>query len=311
MKKKNLALRDVFGVTLAQAGLKNKKIVAISPDLKQATKLSYFFKKFPNRSIETGIAEANAVGIAAGISMMGFRAVLASFGSFLTGKNIEIRISIGLNNSPVLIVGTHGGLIGPDGPTQAGLQDIAVMRSIPNIRVVQPSTPIETEKVLKYYLNKKIPVYIRISREKVKEFYKHNFRYEEGQITLIKKDISKACIFASGSILEKAYEACKNMKGIGLANISSIKPINLKQLKKICNKTKKIFVFEDHSKYGGIASAIGEALFELDLKKTMFSHNLKDKFTQSGSVNDLYKFYKLDSNSIKKFILDKSKYEKK
>ena len=128
------ALRDVFGKALREIGRKNQKIIAISPDLKQATKLSYFFEKFPHRSIETGIAEANAIGIAAGLALSNFRPVVASFGSFLTGKNIEIRTSISFNKAPVILVGTHGGLIGYDGPTQAGLQDISVMRSLPGMK---------------------------------------------------------------------------------------------------------------------------------------------------------------------------------
>jgi transketolase len=155
MKKNQISLRDEFGLFLRRIGEKNKRIVAVSPDLKQGTKLDYFFKKFPKRSIETGIAEANAIGIAAGLALSGFVPVVASFGSFITGKNIEIRTSIAFNNAPVIIVGTHGGLIGPDGPTQAGLQDIAVMRSMPLMSVVQPSSAIELQSALKFYIKKK------------------------------------------------------------------------------------------------------------------------------------------------------------
>lgn len=303
MKYKNSdALRDVFGKTLESLGKKDKKIFAISPDLKQATKLSYFFKSFPNRSVETGIAEANAVGIAAGIAMTGLKPVLASFGSFLTGKNIEIRISIGLNKAPVILVGTHGGIIGPDGPTQAGLQDISVMRSIPNIKVIQPSTARETEEVLKFYIKNPQAVYLRISRQKVKEFYTKNFKFYEGKFTLIKKDLKEALIFTSGSMLEKAFDACKNIKNVGLANFSSIKPINLKLLKKIAKKTKRIITVEDHTIQGGIGSAISEALSECKLNIPIFHYGLKDSFTQSGGVEDLYRFYKLDSISIRRYI---------
>ena len=104
--------------------------------------------------------------------MSGLKPVVASFGSFLSGKNIEIRVSIGFNNAPVVLVGTHGGLIGPDGPTQAGLQDISVMRSIPNIKIFQPASAIETTEILRHCLNLKVPSYIRISRQANKEIYK-------------------------------------------------------------------------------------------------------------------------------------------
>ena len=296
------ALRDTFGKTLEKIGKKNQKIIAISPDLKQATKLSYFFKSFPERSFETGIAEANAVGIAAGLGMSGFRPVLGSFGSFLTGKNIEIRTSIAFNKSPVILIGTHGGLIGYDGPTQAGLQDISVMRSIPNIKVLQPSTPIETKKMLEHYSKNKDLVYIRISREKCREFFDKNFKYNEGQIKMIINNYKDGVVFASGALLQRCYDAIKSIKNskLGLANLSSIKPIDLKKLKNISKKTKNIITIEDHNINGGAGSALNEALVKINSKTKIFNFGLDDVFTQSGSVNDLYKNYKLDVISLKK-----------
>ncbi len=286
---------------------KNQKIIAISPDLKQATKLSYFFKSFPERSIETGIAEANAVGIASGLGMSGFRPVVASFGSFLTGKNIEIRTSIAFNKSPVILIGTHGGLIGYDGPTQAGLQDISVMRSIPNIKVLQPSTPIETKKILEYYVKNRDLVYIRVSREKCKEFFNRNFKYKEGQIKTIINNHKDGVVFTSGALLQRCYEAIKSIKNhkIGLANFSSIKPIDLNKLNQISKKTKKIITVEDHNKNGGMGSAINEALIKINSKVQIFNIGLEDVFTQSGSVEDLYKYYKLDVKNLKKTFVKK------
>jgi transketolase len=298
------ALRDVFGKQLEFYGNKNKNILAISPDLKQATKLSYFFKKFPARSFEVGIAEANAVGIAAGLALSGYRPVLASFGSFLTGKNIEIRTSIAFNKAPVILIGTHGGLIGPDGPTQAGLQDISVMRSIPNIKVLQPSTPIELKKMLKKYLYNKDPIYMRISREPTNEYFKRNFRFIEGQIRIIKNNYQDAIILTSGPMLDRCYKAINSIrsKKIGLGNLSSIKPISLSDLKKISKTTKLIITIEDHSVMGGLGSAVNESLNKIGSKTRIVNYGLFDVFTQSGSVEDLYKFYRLDSLSIKKYV---------
>lgn len=303
------ALRDTFGKILEKIGKKNQKIIAISPDLKQATKLSYFFKSFPKRSIETGIAEANAIGIASGLGMSGFRPVIASFGSFLTGKNIEIRTSIAFNKAPVILIGTHGGLIGYDGPTQAGLQDISVMRSIPNIKVVQPSTPIETKKMLEYYAGNKDLVYIRISREKCREFFDKNFKYKEGQIKIIINNYKDGVVFTSGALLQRCYDAIKSIKNskLGLVNLSSLKPIDLIKLKNISRKTKKIITVEDHNKIGGMGSAINEALVKINSKAQVFNIGLDDIFTQSGSVEDLYKYYKLDVISLKKTFIKKTK----
>ncbi len=301
------ALRDIFGTEIVKIAAKNKKIIAISPDLKQATKLSYFFEKYPDRSIETGIAEANAVGIAAGLAMSGFRPIISSFGSFLTGKNIEIRTSIAFNNAPVILVGTHGGLIGPDGPTQAGLQDISVMRSIPNIKVVQPSTEIETKKILQKYLSSKSKdiVYIRISREKTKEFFNTNFKFKEGDINLIINNCNDALVLTSGPMLGKCYDAIKKIKKykIGLGNLSSIKPINLKILKKLSKKTKKIITVEDHNVMGGLGSAINEALNKVKSQCEIYNYGLDDIFTQSGDVDSLYKYYKLDEINLKNYFI--------
>jgi transketolase len=133
-----ISIRESFGKTLLDLGESDNNIVLVSCDLKVATKSDYFFQRFPERSFEVGIAEANAIGVAAGLSMSGYKAVLSSFGAFLTGKNVEIRTSIAYNNAPVVLVGTHGGLIGPDGATQSGIQDISVMRSMPRMKVFSP-----------------------------------------------------------------------------------------------------------------------------------------------------------------------------
>jgi transketolase len=300
------ALRDIFGLELVNFAKKNKKILAISPDLKQATKLSYFFKEFPERSYEVGIAEANAVGIAAGLAMSGFRPVLASFGSFLTGKNVEIRTSIAFNKAPVILVGTHGGLIGQDGPTQAGLQDIAVMRSIPNVKIIQPSTPIEMREVLRFILKSKDIIYLRVSREVTKEFFNDRYKFQMGKINIIKKNFRDAIVITSGSMLQICNEAILKIKNkrIGLANLSSIKPINLDDLKKIVKKTNKIITVEDHTVMGGLGSAVNESLNNIGSNIKILNYGLKDVFTQSGSVKDLYKHYKLDAYAISKVVLN-------
>ena len=137
-----------------------------------------FFKNFPDRSFEVGIAEANAIGIATGLSFDGFRPFVASFGSFLTGKNTEIRNSICYNNAPVVIVGTHCGLIGSDGATQSALQDLSIMRSMPFFDVFQPCTPHDTEEIIKYVCNSKKPTYLRIARNEIPEFLPKNYKFK-------------------------------------------------------------------------------------------------------------------------------------
>ena len=164
------SIREQFGFTLANLGKKNHNIIAISCDLQSACKLNLFAKKFPKRFIEVGIAEANGIGLAAGLAMNKFKPFIASFSSFITGKNLEIRCSIAYNNAPVVIIGTHGGMIGADGATQSGLQDISVMRSMPNFHIYQPCSNMETSQIIYHVSKLKVPAYVRIARNIVPEF---------------------------------------------------------------------------------------------------------------------------------------------
>lgn len=301
------SIRETFGLELVKLGHVNDKIVAVSADLKGATKLIEFFKAFPERSFEVGISEANAIGIAAGLGLSGFKPVVASFGSFLTGKNVEIRTSIAFNKSPVLIVGTHGGLIGPDGPTQAGLQDIAVMRSMPNMKVFQPATHIETAKILEYCIHQNEPIYLRISRQQTKEFFKENYKFEEGEPVVVNDNFSDVLIFTSGNELERSIEASKMLAdkfNIGVVNIPSIKPLNFRSIIDLVSKTKMVITVEDHLIDGGLGSAIYECTRSSFVNKPFVFHGLYDCFTQSGSVEELYKHYNLDANGISEIIID-------
>ena len=140
--------RDAFGKTLSKLGHENKNLVALSADLGTATRLENFKKQHPERFFEIGIAECNMIGIASGLSEHGYKVFISSFASFLTGKYDVIRVSIGYSNAPIIMVGTHAGLaIGKDGVTQMGLEDVALMRAIPNMLILQPATPMEASQI--------------------------------------------------------------------------------------------------------------------------------------------------------------------
>lgn len=296
------SIREAFGLELVRLGKKNKKIVAVSCDLKDACKLSFFFDKFPKRSFEVGIAEANAVGIAAGLALSGFRPYLASFASFITGKNVEIRTSISYNNCGVVIVGTHGGLIGPDGATQSSFQDIAVMRSLPYFEIIQPSSPKETRQAVAYSARSKKPLYLRIARNEVMEFLPKNYKFKMGFPALIKKG-KKNLIISSGPILSNCYYASKKInKDIAIMNLSSIKPLNEKYILKILKKYKNIITVEDHSTIGGLGSVIAEIIAKNNLNKNLKIHGIQDDFIDSDTPSSLEKHYKLDINSLFKIF---------
>ncbi len=302
------SIREAFGQCLLELGKKNKDIVLVSCDLKVATKADYFFQEFPSRSFEVGIAEANAIGIAAGLSMSGYKTVLSSFGAFLTGKNVEIRTSIAYNNAPVVLIGTHGGLIGPDGATQSGIQDISIMRSMPRMKVFQPSSPNLTSKILEHSLKLDCPSYIRVARNEVPEIYDEKFVFEEGS-PICCCDGSEIILLSSGPMVHNCIEASKLLKTshkleVGVIDIPSISPFNRDYFCQMIRNSKFLFSVEDHMIQGGIGSMIAEILCSSNLNTKLFIKGLHD-FVGSGKPHELEKKYSLDPESITDFVLSK------
>ncbi len=302
-KNKIQSIRDAFGKALVIEGKKNKKILAVSVDLMGACKLNYFFENFPERFFEVGIAEANAIGIATGLSFEGFRPFVASFGSFISGKNTEIRNSISYNNAPVVIVGTHCGLIGSDGATQSALQDLSIMRSMPYFNVFQPCTPLETKEIIKYVSKTREPTYLRIPRNEIPEFLNKKYKFKIGMPNEIIKG-KKKLIISSGAMVYNCLKAIKGLpkSGFGLVNISSIKPLNSKALIKIIKKYKKIITVEDHSILGGLGSIVSEIIAENNLNIQFKKHGIKNGFINSDTPENLEKEYQMDVESLKKIF---------
>jgi len=298
------SIREQFGLTLSELAKKNKKIIAISCDLRGACKLSLFAKKFPKRFVEVGIAEANGVGIASGLALNGFKPFLASFSSFITGKNLEIRCSISYNNAPVVIIGTHGGMIGADGATQSGLQDISVMRSLPNFNIYQPCSNLETAQIINHVSKLNTPAYVRIARNVIPEFLPKNYKFQFKKLTTIKKG-KKIAIISSGPMLYncfKAIEKIKDKEKFALLNLSTIKPLDEKQIILKLKKFQKIITIEDHTIEGGIGSAIAEVMSNSQHVKKIQMLGITNKFINSDNPTNLEKRFKLDINSLYKII---------
>ena len=206
------------------------------------------------------------------------------------------------------MVGTHGGLIGPDGATQSGIQDISVMRSMPRMKVFQPSSPILTAKILKHCINLDSPSYIRVARNEVPEIYSENMNFIEGEPYLHGK-LSKNILISSGPMLHNCIAASKSIMEkydieIGVIDIPTIKPLNIESLKKMLMGRESIFTVEDHMKQGGLGSLIGESLSSMNLSVPLFIKGL-DSFVGSGKPSELESKYLLDEKSIVNFILDK------
>jgi len=287
------SIRDAFGNALVEAGERFQDIVVVSCDLKGATRTKAFFEKFPERSIEVGIAEANGLGICAGLALSNFRPFISSFGTFITGKNIEIRTSIAYNQAPVVIVGTHGGLIGADGTTQASLQDIAMMRAIPNFEIFQPASPIETRAIVHYLAESRAPAYLRISRNKVPEIYNHDYAFRPGKGYVLNMgthqespSATDITIISSGPMVHAALKAAQLLKDsieVLVINMPSLKPIDRSLIVEAAELSGAVLTVEDHSVEGGLGSMVSDVIAEKGLATPVVRHGIYDVFTESGS----------------------------
>ncbi len=275
-------------------------VVAVSCDLKGATRTQPFFTSFPDRSFEVGIAEANGLGIATGLALAGYRPFISSFGAFITGKNVEIRTSIAYNKAPVVVVGTHSGLIGPDGSTQAGLQDIAAMRAMPNFIILQPASPIETSAMVHYLAECFEPAYLRIARNEMPEIYDEGYRFALGKGYVIREG-SEVTLISSGppitAVLEAAEQAGESMD-LRVVNMPSLKPVDDALIIRCAREARGIMVVEDHSTEGGLGSIVAEVVAEYGLACPVYRHGIRDVFTESGTPAQLERKYQLDAAGI-------------
>lgn len=304
--------RDAFGEVLVEMGEKNEKIVALSADLQDSTKAIEFQKKFPTRFFNVGISEQDLIGIASGFADENFIPIVSSFASFLTTRPYDqIRILVCYNNLNVKIVATHTGLtVGEDGGTAQALEDIAIMRVLPNMKVFQPCDSNETKAIFKAVLEEKGPCYIRLARAMYPIIYSEEkpFKIGKSDILIEGTDIT---IFATGFMVSKALDVEKMLKKDGcsarVVNISSIKPIDRDLIIESALKTRAFVTIEEHQKSGGLGSAIAEVICEKNPIPIKII-GIEDEFGQSGTPSELIKEYGLDEQSIylniKNFIED-------
>ena len=295
------ATRDAFGEQLKASAENNNKIIGLNADLGGATKIGVFGKEYPDQFLEMGIAENNMIGVASGLSEYGFKVFLASFASFLTGKYDAIRCSIAYSNAPCVLVGTHSGLaIGKDGVTQMGLEDIGLMRALPGMTVLNPSTFNQTKALVKFLCDNEIsnPHYLRIGRQPVSEHYAETDSFVIGKGTLHHTG-SLGVVFSSGCVLGDVLAATEGLD-LTVIDIHTIKPIDRQMIIKY--STNNVFTVEDHTIIGGLGSAVAEIIAEEGLDVKLHRIGLNDIFPESGEPSDLYDKYGLSANQIKKRI---------
>lgn len=294
------ATREAFGDALVRVGERSTNVVAMDGDVATSVMTAEFGRRFPDRYFQFGIAESNFVGAAAGLALSGKIPFAASFACFITGRFETIRMSIGYNRANVRIVGTHVGVgIGPDGHSQMGLEDAALMRTIPNMAVIQPATGIETEAAVEYLVRHKGPAYLRLTRQKLPELFEENYEFRFGK-GLVLREGGDVAIVASGATVPEALRAADLLKEHGIsaavANFHTIQPVDESLLVELAQKCGRVVTVEDHVPVGGLAGAVCEAL--CDRRPTPVMRIGVRGFGESGKPEELYDRFGLSAQRI-------------
>ncbi len=299
MKK---ATREAYGVTLAELGKTNDKIVALDADLSKSTKSADFQKDFPERFFNAGIAEQNMIGMAAGMASMGLIPFASTFAMFATGRVFEqIRNSVAYPKANVKIVGSHSGLtVGEDGATHQALEDIALMRSIPNMVVLVPSDATETAAAVRAAAEYYGPVYIRTGRMAVEDIHPNGVDFKIGRAETLVQGNDVALI-ATGIGVKLALEAAEILQADGISarviNMSTIKPLDEDAVIAAAKECKKIVTVEEHNIIGGLGSAVAEVVSE-NHPVVVRRIGTRDQFGQSGKPDDLLQSYGLTKEAV-------------
>ena len=299
------ATRDAFGEALVKAGELYPNVVCLDADLSKSTKSEAFAKKYPTRFFEMGIQEANMIGAAAGLALSGKVPFACSFAAFITGRFDQIKLSVAYSGANVRIVGSHSGVgIGDDGYSQQGLEDVALMRSLPTMAVIQPADDLEAESAVMYLAGKhQGPAFLRTTRQKLDRVNAEGYVFELGRIITL-KDGKDATLFASGGTVAFALAAARALEprlSIRVVNVPSLKPIDATAVERHARETGRFITVEDHQIIGGLGSVIAETAsetFAVPVKRL----GVADLFGESGTPEGLYERHGLDTKSIKEAV---------
>jgi len=300
-KKLMVNPRKAYGETLVKLGKKFKNLVVLDADLSKSTKTIMFAKEYPDRFFEMGIAEANMITTAAGLASCGKLPFVSTFAVFATGRVYDqIRMDIAYSRANVKIFATHGGIsVGKDGVSHQMIEDIALMRALPYMTVIAPSDATQTGKIVELMAEKEGPMYARVGRADAPLIYEKN---DLNGINLGKgitvKDGSDCTIIATGTMVEPAIEAQKELKKDGISlkviDMHTIKPLDNKLVIKCIKATNGIITAEEHSIIGGLGSAVAELIAENNFSTKFIRMGIKDIFCESGNPPDLLEKYQLN-----------------
>jgi transketolase len=302
------ATRAAFGEALLELGARDERIVTLDADLSKSTMTAKFAKTYPQRAFNVGIAESNMIGVGAGLALTGRTPFVCSFACFVVGRFETIRISVAYTNANVKIVGTHAGIaIGEDGYSQMGLEDIACLRALPNVPIVQPADELEAKQAVAWAVEHQGPVYLRLTRQNLEAVSPADYRFQLGRWLTLRPG-TDVTVIASGGTVFNALEAAKQLQADGVSaeviNAASIKPLDEATLVRSATRTRHVVTVEDHSIAGGLGGAVAETLGEV--LPTPLKRLGVTGFGESGDVKGLYAKHGLDpagiTASVKKFL---------
>ena len=294
------ATREAFGDAIVRVG-GDERIVVLDGDLRNSNFSEKFEAAYPSRFVEVGIAEHNMLGIAAGLAISGKIPWACSFAAFVAGRLEVIRVSVGYNEANVRIVGTHVGIgIGDDGATQMSLEDVAAMRALPNMTIIQPCDTAETNGAVDHLVKHEGPAFLRLTRQKVDQVNGDDYRFDFGKAITLRggKDVA---LVASGALVQESLQAADILEAEGISarviNVHTLQPFDRDTIVEAARQTEHVLAAEDHNVNGGLCSAVAEAIAEAGAGAKLTRVGLRS-FGESGSQQELYEKYGLSATRV-------------
>ena len=300
-----IPIRQGFGDGLLQAGIEDESVVGICADLTESTKMNLFADRFPKRFVQVGVAEQNLATVASGMSAMGKLPFISSYAMFSPGRNWEqIRTTIAYNNTPVVIVGSHAGIsVGPDGGTHQAIEDIALMRVLPNMIVLTPCDAIEARKATLAIAKLRRPAYLRLARDNSPIITTPETPFEIGkaQVFFAPDGICHVGVIACGALVHNCLRAAQKLEKEGIRvkvlNMGTIKPLDVEAIVALAKETKSLVTVEEHQIAGGLGSVVAECLAANQPTPIEFI-GIKDVYGESGEPQQLIEHYEMGVTHI-------------
>ncbi len=293
------ATRDAFADALVRLG-SDERIVVLTGDLRDSTRTEKFLEKYPDRFFDVGIAESNMIGIASGLALSGKIPWACSFSAFVTGRYDIVRVSAAYQEANVRIVGTHAGVgVGEDGYSQMSLEDVACIRALPNVAIVNPCDAVSTERAVEALVEHEGPAFLRLTRQKVDDVYGDDFSFELGKAVTVREG-SDVAILATGATVQEALKAADALGDLSVrvVDVHTIKPLDEEAVRRAGTGCRAVITVEDHSVHGGLGSAVAEVLAAGDGAFAPLRMIGMTTFGESGGSDELYEKYGLSGDRI-------------